>query len=350
MTIINTPMTAGNASSAGGGQQRKVAVLGAGSWGTALALSCARLTNQQVYLWGHRTEHIANLQRDKENARYLPGFTFPDSLCPCNDISVIYDCDMILLVVPSTAFADVLTAIKPYFAHQAIGWAIKGFDQQTNDLLSRTFSTYFPDRDYAILAGPSFAKEVAAGLPTAVTIAGNNLSFAADFVSFIHHKNMRTYTTDDVIGAQIGGALKNVIAIAAGIADGLGFGANTRAALITRGLREISRIGERAGARTETLTGLSGLGDLLLTCTDDLSRNRRFGLLLGEGKSVSEALAIIGQTVEGLFTAKEAKIYAEQYAVHSPITHIVADILHGDLSVETAMQRLLTHTPKPETE
>ncbi len=328
----------------------KVAVLGAGSWGTALALSCARLPNQQVYLWGHRSAHIDALQRDGENARYLPGFAFPDNLRPTDDISVIYDCDMILLVVPSTAFAQLLQRIKPYVAHQAIGWAIKGFDQQTNDLLSRTFAARFPDCDYAVLAGPSFAKEVAANLPTAVTIAGNNHRFARDFAHFIHHKNMRTYTTDDVIGAQIGGALKNVIAIAAGMADGLGFGANTRAALITRGLREISRIGEQAGAQSETLMGLSGLGDLLLTCTDDLSRNRRFGLLLGQGKSVDEALGIIGQTVEGLFTAKEAQAYAEKYRVHSPITQVVAAILADRLSVECAMQQLLKHRPKPESD
>ncbi|PID63500.1 MAG: glycerol-3-phosphate dehydrogenase [Gammaproteobacteria bacterium] len=331
-------------------KQTKVAVLGAGSWGTALALNCARLPEQQVYLWGHRPAHVADLRRDGENARYLPGFAFPDNVTPTDDLSVIYDCDMILLVVPSTAFAELLTAIAPYFAHQAIGWAIKGFDQRSNELLSETFSAHFPDRDYAVLAGPSFAKEVAAGLPTAVTIAGSRLDFASDFAGFIHNQSMRTYTTDDVVGAQIGGALKNVIAIAAGIADGLGFGANTRAALITRGLREISRIGARAGAQTETLMGLSGLGDLLLTCTDDLSRNRRFGLLLGQGKSVEEALATIGQTVEGLFTAKEARAYADKYRVHSPITQVVAAILYDGLSVQDAMQRLLTHQPKPESD
>lgn len=328
----------------------KVAIIGAGSWGTALALNCARRENQHVYLWGHRAEHIANLQRDGENKRYLPGFAFPDNVQPTNDLSVIYDCDLILLVVPSSVFAQTLRAIKPYFAHQAIGWAIKGFDHETNELLSKTFTAEFPDRDYAVLAGPSFAKEVAAGLPTAVTIAGSNLDFAADFAEFVFNKNMRTYTTDDVVGAQIGGALKNVIAIAAGIADGLGFGANTRAALITRGLREISRVGEKAGAHSETLMGLSGLGDLMLTCTDDLSRNRRFGLLLGQGKSVAEALAIIGQTVEGLHTAQEALAYAQKYAVRSPITQVVAAIVTEKMSVEEAMKQLLRHSPKPESD
>ncbi len=326
----------------------KVAVLGAGSWGTALALACARRANQTVYLWGHRASHVADLRRDNENARYLPDNPFPENLSPTDDLSVVYDCDMILLVVPSTAFEDVLKSIKPYVAHQAIGWAIKGFDKNTNELLSETFVKYFPETDYAVLAGPSFAKEVAEGLPTAVTIAGNTLDFANDFAHFVHSENMRTYTTDDVIGAQIGGALKNVIAIAAGIADGLGFGANTRSALVTRGLREISRVGEEAGAKMETLMGLSGLGDLLLTCTDDLSRNRRFGLLLGQGSSVDEALAHIGQTVEGLFTAKEAQAYALKHQVHAPIIHIVANILNNSLSVDDAMKQLLTHAPKPE--
>lgn len=327
---------------------RKIAVLGAGSWGTALALNCARNPSQFVYLWGHRAGHVATLQADRENARYLPGVAFPDNLQPTNDISVIYDCDMVLLVVPSTAFSGILDDIAPYFAHQAIGWAIKGFDRHTNDLLSYTFVEKFPSRDFAMVAGPSFAKEVAANLPTAVTVAGSSLTFAEDFAGFLHSDNLRTYTSDDMIGAQIGGALKNVMAIAAGIADGLGFGANTRAALITRGLREISRIGEQAGAKPETLMGLSGLGDLLLTCTDDLSRNRRFGLLLGQGKTVEEALGVIGQTVEGLHTAKEAQHYAQKYAVRAPITQIVAQILSNQLTVQAAMQQLLSHQPKPE--
>ncbi|PID64969.1 MAG: glycerol-3-phosphate dehydrogenase [Gammaproteobacteria bacterium] len=279
---------------------RKIAVLGAGSWGTALALNCARQSSQFVYLWGHHRQHVTDLNRWRENRRYLPGVALPENIQATDDIAVVYDCDALLLVVPSTAFAEVLAQIQPYFAHQAIGWAI----------------------DYAVVAGPSFAKEVAANLPTAVTVAGNSLVFAQQFARFLHSKNLRTYTSDDIIGAQIGGALKNVIAIAAGIADGLGFGANTRA--------------------------LSGLGDLLLTCTDDLSRNRRFGLLLGQGRSVEQALADIGQTVEGLFTAQEAQHYAQQYAVRAPIIDIVAAILSNQLSVDAAMQQLLRHQPKPE--
>ncbi|PID66948.1 MAG: glycerol-3-phosphate dehydrogenase [Gammaproteobacteria bacterium] len=327
---------------------QKIAVLGAGSWGTALAINCTRVANQQVYLWGHRPEHIADLQRQRENLRYLPGITFPDHLTPTSDIGVIYDCDMLLLVVPSSAFREILQGIKPYFARQALGWAIKGFDKTSNDLLSHTFADFFPDSDYAVVAGPSFAKEVAQGLPTAVTVAANRLDFAHDFARFLHNHTLRTYTTDDVIGAQIGGALKNVIAIAAGIADGLGFGANTRAALITRGLAEINRMAYQAGARQETLMGLSGLGDLMLTATDNLSRNRRFGLLLGQGHSIDSAVKTIGQTVEGISTAREARYYAQEHHVRAPITDIIEGIISGRLSVDAAMKRLLSHQPKSE--
>ncbi len=326
----------------------KVAVLGAGSWGTALAINCARVANQQVYLWGHNATHIETLAKTRANRQYLPNAQLLDNITPTNDISVVYDCDMILMVVPSSAFNETLERIAPYFSQQAIGWAIKGFDKVSHDLLSKTFATRFPDRDFAVIAGPSFAKEVAEGLPTAITIAGSTLAFANDYARFLHNKNLRTYTTDDITGAQLGGALKNVIAIAAGISDGLGFGANTRAAIITRGLTEINRIAQKAGAKADTLMGLSGIGDLMLTCTDDLSRNRRFGKLLGEGKSVEEALNIIGQTVEGLSTAVEANSYAKRYHVRAPISEVIEGIVTEKINVETAMNTLLSHHPKPE--
>lgn len=331
--------------------RRKIAILGAGSWGTALAINCARATpRDEVYLWGHQREHVDSLKVTRENIRYLPGIQLNNNIIPTYNLSIIYDCDMVLLVVPSSAFHEMLERIEPYFSQQAFGWAIKGFDQSTNDLLSHTFTDYYPDRDYAIIAGPSFAKEVAVGLPTAITVAASSIEFATDYADFIHNKDMRTYTTTDVIGAQIGGALKNVIAIATGIADGLGFGANTRAALITRGLSEISRINAQAGGKQATLMGLSGIGDLMLTATDDQSRNRRFGLLLGQGKPLTEALQQIGQTVEGLTTAVEASTFAKKHRVRAPITEAVEGIVTQQLSVKTAMKRLLTHQPKPETD
>ncbi len=329
---------------------KKIAVLGAGSWGTALAINCARVADQQVYLWGHESAHIEKLNKCRENVQYLPNIHFPDNLIPTDDLSIIKKCDMVLLVVPSFAFREVLNRIKPLIKNQYIGWAIKGFDKSTNDLLSYTFTEIFPNIDYAIVAGPSFAKEVANGLPTAITVASKNIDFAYDFTKFLHNETLRTYTTDDVIGAQIGGALKNVIAIAAGIADGLGFGANTRAALITRGLREINRMAYQAGARQETLMGLSGLGDLMLTATDDLSRNRRFGLLLGKGHSIAEILDIIGQTVEGIDTAKEARVYAHKHQVRAPITEVVDGIVTEKINVNEAMKILLSHQPKNETD
>lgn len=329
-------------------QNKRIAVIGAGSWGTALAINCARVANQSVLLWGHSAKHVSQLAADRENKQHLLGFSFPDNLGLTDDIACIYDCDAILLVVPSHAFNSILDVIAPYFAHQAIGWAIKGFDKQSNDLLSYTFMQRFPERDYAVIAGPSFAKEVADALPTAITIAGSSLSFADDYATFLHNKTMRTYTSDDVIGAQLGGALKNVIAIATGISDGLGFGANTRAALITRGLGEINRISQQSGAQTQTLMGLSGLGDLLLTATDDLSRNRRFGLLLGQGYSVQQALDEIKQTVEGLYTAKEAAAYAKAKSVRAPIIDVVEQIVTEKISVNAAMKLLLSHQTKPE--
>lgn len=328
--------------------EKKVAILGAGSWGTALALNAARVAHQQVYLWGHDANKMQQIEQQRENKRYLANITLPDNITATADLSVIYDCDMLLLVVPSHAFSEMLERIAPFYGTQALGWAIKGFDPASNTLLSDTFQKRYPDRDFAVLAGPSFAKEVANALPTAVTVASPDFAYAELFTQFLHNKHMRTYLSDDVIGAQLGGALKNVMAIATGISDGLGFGANTRAALITRGLREISRIGQAAGAEQETLMGLSGLGDLLLTCTDDLSRNRRFGLLLGQGKNIEEALAIIGQTVEGLRTAKEAEIYTTRLGVRAPIIHVVAKILKHELSINEAMNQLLSHAPKPE--
>jgi len=327
----------------------KIAILGAGSWGTALAIHCARIPGQQVYLWGHRGEHIDNLITHRCNRRYLPNIGFPENLNPISNISLINDCDMLLLAVPSSAFRETLKRISPFFSHQDIGWAIKGFDDRSNDLLSHPFTQQFPGRNYAIIAGPSFAKEVAQGLPGAVTIAANTLDFANDYAAFMHHQSLRTYTTDDIIGVQIGGACKNIIAIAAGISDGLGFGANARAAIITRGLHEISRIAERAGARRDTLMGLSGLGDLLLTCTDDLSRNRRFGYLLGQGKHIAPSLAAIGQTVEGYQSTGQAQYYARQYDARTPIINTVADIIGENISVDEAIRKLLFHHPKHET-
>lgn len=328
---------------------KKIGVLGAGSWGTALALHLARNNEHQVTLWGHRSAHIDTLNKTRCNQRYLPDCPFPDNLQVTAELDFISDMEALLLVVPSDAFRQTLELIAPLIKPQhKVGWAIKGFDKQSNTLLSTVFAEYFPDMPFAFIAGSSFAKEVAKGLPTAITVASNTLPNANHFASYFHSLKMRTYTTDDYIGAQIGGAIKNVIAIATGISDGLGFGANTRAALITRGLHEMTKIGKAVGANPETFMGLSGIGDLLLTCTDNQSRNRRMGLLLGEGKSIEEAQQIIGQTVEGVSTASEALQYAERYSVRVPIIEITWKILTQQVSSKDALYQFISDGPKQE--
>lgn len=328
---------------------KKIGVLGAGSWGTALALHLARNEAHQVTLWGHRASHIEALASARCNERYLPGCPFPENLAVTSQLNFVSDMDALLLVVPSDAFRDTLELIAPLLSPtQMLGWAIKGFDKQSNTLLSDVFAEYLPDTPFAFVAGPSFAKEVAKGLPTAITVAGKTLDDANHFAAYFHSLTMRTYTSDDYIGAQIGGAIKNVIAIATGISDGLGFGANTRAALITRGLHEMTKIGKAVGAKPQTFMGLSGIGDLLLTCTDNQSRNRRMGLLLGEGKSIDEAQQIIGQTVEGVSTASEALQFAKRHSVRVPITEITYKILSGQVSTKDALYQFISDGPKQE--
>lgn len=321
-------------------------VIGAGSWGTALAMHLARY-HERVFLWGRNPDHIEQMKSARENARYLPDIRFPSNLQPTNDISRAHVCTHILFVVPSHAFSETVRKVTPYIAHRpAITWAIKGFEDAA--LLSEQFKTCLPDRNYSILAGPSFAKEVAKNLPTAVTIAGSNETVVMQTLEKFHHDNFRVYASTDVIGVQLGGAIKNVIGVAAGIADGLGFGSNAIAALITRGLYEITTLGIAAGARRETFMGLSGLGDLVLTCTDNQSRNRRFGQLLGQGKSVKEAQTIIGQTIESIETLKQVPQYAEQFDVDMPITQATAAIVLGDLSPNEGVSLLLQRSAKSE--
>ncbi len=327
---------------------KKICILGAGSWGTALAINCSRIKKQTVYLWGHQSDHIENLKKHNENKQFLAGHKFADNLVPTNNLAIVAECEMILLVVPSSAFREVLEKIQPYIKNQKIGWAIKGFDSNTNDFLSKTFTGIFKDKNFAIIAGPSFAKEVAKGLPTAITVASTSQDFATNYANYLHNETMRIYTSTDIIGVQLGGALKNVIAIATGIADGIGFGANTRAALITRGLKEISRISEKTDANLETLMGLSGLGDLILTCTDSLSRNRRLGILIGQGKTAKEAQEIIGQTVEGVNTVIEAKEYIAKNKVHAPIIETVYQIIQENISATQAVEKLIASKTKPE--
>jgi glycerol-3-phosphate dehydrogenase (NAD(P)+) len=330
--------------------ENPISVLGAGSWGTALAIHLAASGNK-AYLWGHEPEFMAALAADRQNRKYLPDIPFPDNLAIEADLSRAVQCSRdLLIVVPSHAFREVLTNALPVFGERTrIAWATKGLEAGSgkfmNEVLDEVLSRHYPA---AVLSGPTFAKEVATGLPTALTVASTNPPYANDLASRLHGETMRVYTSDDLIGVQLGGTVKNVLAIAAGITDGLRLGANSRAALITRGLAEIIRLGDAMGARRETLMGLAGVGDLILTCTENLSRNRRLGLALGEGVALKIAAEEIGQVVEGINTAREVVKLAHHFKVDMPISEQVYRVLHEGLLPARAVHNLLARRQKPE--
>ena len=327
-----------------------IAVLGAGSWGTALAMLLGE-NKHQVNLWSHNAEHAALMQKDRENNRYLAGLIFPEELTVSADLeTTLKDVTDILIVVPSHAFRKTLESIKPFITNsQRVAWATKGLEAGTCKLLHLVAREVLGDKiSLAVISGPTFAKEVAQGLPGAVTIASDDQTLALDWAHLLHNDHFRAYTAKDIIGVQIGGACKNVIAIAAGIADGMGFGANARAALIARALAEITRLGLSLGAKAETFTGLTGLGDLVLTCTDDQSRNRRTGLALGKGKDLDAVIKQIGQVVEGVATAKEVMSCAQKQNIDMPITEQVYNVLYNNTSPQNAVNALFNRTIKNE--
>lgn len=327
-----------------------ISIFGAGSWGTALAIQAAR-NGSATMLWAHNPRHVADLNTDRQNRRYLPDKPFPANLAVTSNLKQAVEfSDILLISVPSHAFRDTLTAIKPMLDESPkIAWATKGFDGAEGALLSDVAADVLGHgAATAVLSGPTFAREVADDLPTALTVASISEPFAAELAGILHNRRFRVYTSTDIVGVQVGGACKNVLAIAAGIADGLGFGANTRSALITRGLSEIIRLGIRLGGQPDTFMGLAGLGDLILTCTDDQSRNRRFGLALGQGKSQSQALADINQAVEGISAARLTQTLAQKHLVEMPITEQVYNVLFNQLAPLQAVQNLLGRNPKSE--
>ncbi|OAI18745.1 MULTISPECIES: NAD(P)H-dependent glycerol-3-phosphate dehydrogenase [Methylomonas] len=327
-----------------------ISIFGAGSWGTALAIQAAR-NGSATMLWAHNPRHVADLNTDRQNRRYLPDKPFPANLAVTSNLKQAVEFgDILLISVPSHAFRDTLTAIKPMLDESPkIAWATKGFDGAEGALLSDVAADVLGHgAATAVLSGPTFAREVADDLPTALTVASISEPFAAELAGILHNQRFRVYTSTDIVGVQVGGACKNVLAIAAGIADGLGFGANTRSALITRGLSEIIRLGIRLGGQPDTFMGLAGLGDLILTCTDDQSRNRRFGLALGQGKSQSQALADINQAVEGISAARLTQTLAQKHLVEMPITEQVYNVLFNQLAPLQAVQNLLGRNPKSE--
>ncbi len=332
------------------GSKSKITILGAGSWGTALALLYAN-NDFDVTLWSHNEAHIKDLIADSENRRYLPGIKFPANIVPSRDLAnALLDLQYLLIVVPSHAFRETLLKIKPLInADQKIMWATKGLEKGScKFLLDVAIEELGANRSYSLLSGPNFAKEIAMGLPSAITVASSDTAFATEIAASLQNSYMRAYTSDDMPGVQLGGAIKNVLAVAAGITDGLGFGANSRSALITRGLHEMMRLGVSFGAQKQTLMGLSGLGDLILTCTDDQSRNRRLGLAIGQGKSIASACEEIGQVVEGINTAAEVYRLAQLKNIDMPIAQQVYKVLHQQLDPKTAVQSLLTRDLKAE--
>ena len=330
-------------------EKSAILVIGAGSWGTALALVLAR-NGHPVYLWDSVSDHVDALNRDRCNNRQLPGYRFPECLVPVSDLKpLLGELQDIVIAVPCESLPEVLNRLRG-MRKQAynICLACKGLEPKTHSLNHLVVRKILGDVQVAVLSGPSFAKEVAAGLPTAVAIAAEDINIAAWFATRFHNKVFRIYTQDDVIGVQVGGAVKNVMAIAAGAADGLGYGANTRAALITRGLAEITRLGVAMGARPETFMGLAGLGDLVLTCTDDQSRNRRLGLILARGGNVESARREIGQAIEGILTAEAVHELARDHAVEMPISEQIYLVLQGLTTPRAGVEQLLAREPRSE--
>ncbi|MDC9596820.1 NAD(P)H-dependent glycerol-3-phosphate dehydrogenase [Xenorhabdus anantnagensis] len=328
-------------------------VIGAGSYGTALAITLAR-NGHEVVLWGHNPEHVNALQQARCNQTFLPDVSFPDSLLLEADLkSAVSASRNILIVVPSHVFGDVLQQIKPHLQHESrVVWATKGLEAETGRLLQDVAREILGNEiPLAVVSGPTFAKELAAGLPTAIAVSATTPEFGEELQQLFHcGKSFRVYKNPDFIGVQLGGAIKNVIAIGAGISDGMGFGANARTALITRGLAEMSRLGVALGADPSTFMGMAGLGDLVLTCTDNQSRNRRFGMMLGKGIDVDEAQREIGQVVEGYRNTKEVRALAERVGVEMPITEQIYQILYCNKNVIEAAQALLGRATRDEGE
>lgn len=329
-----------------------IAVLGAGSWGTALALHLAR-RGAPTTLWAHNSNHVQDMQRQRCNVRYLPDNPFPAALIVEADIAKATSSSRNLLIaVPSHAFRTTLTSLRDHVqATSRISWATKGFELETGQLPHEVAASVLRDTlPLAVLSGPTFAREVAAGLPTALTIASADAEFSLQLAQRFSDEKFRAYTSPDIIGVEVGGAVKNILAIAAGLSDGLGFGANTRVALITRGLNEMTRLGIALGARRETFMGLAGLGDLVLTCTDNLSRNRRFGLELASGVGIEEAQRNIGQVVEGVHAAKSVHQVARRLQVDMPISEQLYRVLYEGVKPSHAVKTLMSRGLRAEHE
>jgi glycerol-3-phosphate dehydrogenase (NAD(P)+) len=329
-----------------------IAVIGAGSWGTALAIQFAR-AGRPTRLWGRDHAQLAVMQAARRNTRYLPDATFPENLQVEPQLAnALAGCSDILIAAPSHVFRSLLQQLQPLLQpSMRLAWATKGFELSTGKLPHQVAADVIgATRPMAVLSGPTFAREVGAGLPTAMTVAASHAEYAMALAKSISGHNFRAYTSTDIVGVEVGGAVKNVLAIGASISDGLGFGANTRIAVITRGLVEMTRLGLALGAQRETFMGLAGLGDLVLTCTDNQSRNRRFGLAFAAGKSAAQAQTEIGQVVEGIAASRAVMEVATRHQVDMPICQQVFRMLHEGLAPLEAVKQLMSRDIKAEAE
>tara|TARA_R110002049_G_scaffold252264_1_gene427124 strand:- start:260697 stop:261704 length:1008 start_codon:yes stop_codon:yes gene_type:complete len=328
-----------------------IGVFGAGAWGTALSIHLARL-HPEIYLWARNSDALQQVINSRENKRYLPGITLPENIVPGTDLArLVHQCTYMVMAVPSTTMRDMMQRINAHASENLRGiiWACKGLEQGSGKFLHQVAEEELsPNINTAILSGPSFAQEVGKGLPTAVTIASGNETFAHDAAQLFHHPLFRTYISTDVTGVEIGGTFKNILAIAAGIIDGLQFGANARAALITRGIAEMTRFGKKLDVNTDTFSGLSGIGDIVLTCTENMSRNRRFGLGLGAGKSLQQVEQEIGQVIEGKYAAKVVFDLAKNLDIELPISTQVYEVLYNSKPPREAVEELLSRSLKNE--
>jgi glycerol-3-phosphate dehydrogenase (NAD(P)+) len=326
----------------------KIAVLGAGAWGTALAISLGH--RHRVTLWARDAALLQGIARERRNQRYLPGYALPEQVVVEADLArAVTDVALMLIVTPTSGLRTVCVQLDQLGGNAALIWACKGFEADSAQLphaVAAEAAPHFKQR--GVLSGPSFAQEVAAGKPAALTIAAEKAPFAHNMAAALSSPRLRVYSSTDVIGVELGGALKNVMAIAAGISDGMGLGHNARAALITRGLAEMSRLATKLGGQSETLMGLTGLGDLILTCTGELSRNRRVGFELGQGDRLPEILRRLGHVAEGVATAREVVKLARQNEVDMPISRAVHAVLYEGLAPQRALQELMGREVKPE--
>ncbi len=327
----------------------RIAILGAGAWGSALAISLS--TRHQISLWTKDPSHAVEMDSQRVNQSFLPDYVLPESLKITSVLNeALSNTDLVLVVVPIAGLRETLRAIVVSKIKVPIIWGCKGFESETSQLPHQIVGEEYPDiwPHCGVLSGPSFAEEVAQGLPTALTLASKDIKFSSRIAAELHSSRLRIYTSQDVIGVETGGAIKNVITIAAGISDGIGFGHNARAALVTRGLMEITRLGLGLGGSMKTFMGLAGVGDLILTSTGDLSRNRQVGLMLAEGKSLNDILNELGHVAEGVHTARAVLQLGNQLNIEMPITQAVCSILHEGVSARSAVEVLLNREQKTE--